>query len=322
MSSGSASFARILLKGRPTDLQLADRLRDPGLEGLEFYLALEDIDRPDWLQHLLGTVAKHEVPATFDYVVEGPLRSLDGEFFDIARASEADREVVWRLTEFAREIEAAATVIHCISSRTSAAECTEDERRRSLDRALPFVRYYAATCRQAGVIPTLENIPPVARMREGGFYYSPIGVLPQDLLYFARRVEGLQVTLDVSHAQLTINAALHVDESAWPQVRLLLRHLRGMLGVVDILQFIQLLEADVLEAHISNAEGLLDEGLPYGRGDMDLDVVVRRLLPRLRFLVTETIEPDPDQAAHMREAQQRLVAVRRQLEQEGQRDQW
>ena len=48
-------------------------------------------------------------------------------------------------------------------------------------------------------------------------------------------------------------------------------------------------------AHVSNAHGVLGEGLPYGSGDLDLDPVVRRLAALVPFIVAEISEPDPMQ---------------------------
>ncbi len=46
-------------------------------------------------------------------------------------------------------------------------------------------------------------------------------------------------------------------------------------------------------AHVSDAHGLLGEGLPYGTGELDLDPVVRRLGERVPYIVAEINEPDP-----------------------------
>ena len=61
----------------------------------------------------------------------------------------------------------------------------------------------------------------------------------------------------------------------------------------------------MVEAHISNAAGLFGEGMPYAEGDLAMDAVVRKLGAIVKYLVTETLEPDPDNAVGMREAQRR-----------------
>ena len=45
-------------------------------------------------------------------------------------------------------------------------------------------------------------------------------------------------------------------------------------------------------AHVSDASGLLGEGLPYGSGELELDPVVRRLAELVPFIVAEINEPD------------------------------
>ena len=62
--------------------------------------------------------------------------------------------------------------------------------------------------------------------------------------------------------------------------------------------------------HVSNATGLLGEGLPYGEGDMDLDPLIARLAGLARYLITETIEPDHDKARFMRQAQAQMRQAR------------
>src|SRR5213075_2411658 len=53
-------------------------------------------------------------------------------------------------------------------------------------------------------------------------------------------------------------------------------------------------------AHVSDAAGLLGEGLPYGEGELDLDPVVRRLGELVPFVVAEINEPDHARSPHMK----------------------
>ena len=53
-------------------------------------------------------------------------------------------------------------------------------------------------------------------------------------------------------------------------------------------------------AHVSDAHGLLGEGLPYGTGELDLDPVVRRLGERVPYIVAEINEPDPARSEDMK----------------------
>ena len=51
---------------------------------------------------------------------------------------------------------------------------------------------------------------------------------------------------------------------------------------------------------MSDAHGLLGEGLPYGSGELDLDPVVRRLGELVPFIVAEINEPDPARSGDMK----------------------
>ncbi len=156
------------------------------------------------------------------------------------------------------------------------------------------------------MVPTVENVPPVARMREASFMFSLIGTTPGDILALVQVIPDLKVTIDVSHAQLYINAyqaALSsVDDTLRPMVEFL--QIEGGVGSVDA--FIRIVAPALYEAHISNARGLLGEGLPYDDGELDMDATIGLLAQHATYIVTETIEPDPDHAIHMRQAQRRI----------------
>ena len=62
----------------------------------------------------------------------------------------------------------------------------------------------------------------------------------------------------------------------------------------------------LLACHVSNATGLLGEGAPYDDGDVDFDAEIPPASGQVTYFVTETLEPNPDRAALMRRAQERL----------------
>src|SRR5439155_1268568 len=64
-------------------------------------------------------------------------------------------------------------------------------------------------------------------------------------------------------------------------------------------------------AHVSDAHGLLGEGLPYGSGELELDPVVRRLGELVPFVVAEINEADPARSVEMKRAYR---AIERALE--------
>jgi hypothetical protein len=62
----------------------------------------------------------------------------------------------------------------------------------------------------------------------------------------------------------------------------------------------------LLTCHVANSAGLLGEGEPYDRGDLDLDALIAGLAPRVEYFVTETLEIDHDRAVEMRRALERM----------------
>jgi sugar phosphate isomerase/epimerase len=271
--------------------------------------------------------------------VEGPIRGLDGEYFDLAEQRPANFELLERLAEMGAAVGATGLVIHAIVPRFQLA-WDPAEREEVFARCLTLLQAYVAAAEAHGLVPTLENVPPVLRMRESRYLYTPVGMSPEDMVRFLDAVPGLHATLDVSHAQLYVNArqqaqlpsppalsqgergqVLHLPlgegrgEGAQPgeqadPVETLYAYLRHLPPIASVETFVDCLADRLFEVHVSNATGLLGEGLPYGEGDMDLDRLTARLSRLARYLITETLEPDHDAAVFMREAQQRLTAAR------------
>ena len=301
----------LLLKARPTPTQLADRWRAPAPDGLELYLDLADVRGPDWLDRLRHAWEASQPPAAAAVLVEGPIRSLDGRYFDLTRSDRANHELADRLIQAAQVVNARAINIHCVAPSHDPRVVSEAARQATLERALPFVQVFVAACGRAGVLPLIENIPPVGRMREGAFMYSPIGVEAQDLAWLTDAVPGLGITLDTSHAQLAINAASgRVGGDATDAA------LKGICAAyasrphpLDLVAYVEQAGPAIVSAHISNARGLLGEGLPYDDGDADLDRAVRALAERAAYLVTEPLEPNPEQADLMRDCWRRMQAA-------------
>lgn len=305
---------RIVLKARPTREQFADRLRAPWSEGIEVYLDARDIAAPDWHARLMAVVEEFPTPIGFTWLVEGPIRSLDGSYFDLTVDSDANREVVRRLVAFGRSVHAVSACVHLIAPTTTLVCPSRNEREGYLRRALPLARYYAETCDQAGLIPTVENIPPVSRMREGRVMTSLVGVLASDLISLASRVDGLRFTLDLSHAQLSVNAQRRTDPENGTDVETLVDSLASQCESADLLAFVETVHENVVVVHVADAVGLLGEGLRYGHGEAPLDAAIRRLLPRASYFVTEILEPDPDRSPSMREAEAHLRRLRAEVE--------
>ncbi len=283
------------------------------------------------------------MPPDFAIVVEGPIRGIDGQYFDLADLRPASFELIERLAELGAAVSATGLVIHAIVPRFHLA-WDPAERDAVRTRCLTMLRAYVAAAQAYGVVPTLENVPPVLRMREARYLYTPVGMSPDDVVWLLDRTPGLQATLDVSHAQLYVNARQHADvpgaahapddqadvldtrdsglgtrhSAYWAgpgaaeqqAIAALYAYLRHLPPITGVEAFVDALADRLFEVHVSNATGLLGEGLPYGDGDMNLDPLMTRLARLARYLITETLEPDHDQAIFMREAQARLTAAR------------
>ena len=317
MSPGSRARAKILLKARPTPRQLADRLRPPLPEGLELYLDGQDVATAEARQGVIDRLRAYHLPADFALVVEGPIRGLDGDFFDLADQRPANYELLDCLAELGAAVGASGLVIHAIVPRFTLA-WDAAERETVFARCLDLLRAYVAAAEAHGLVPTLENVPPVLRMRESRYLYTPVGMCPEDMRRFLDALPGLQTTLDVSHAQLYVNArqaaegplTADTEDAERGAVEALYAYLRHLPPIERVDRFVDCLGDRLFEVHVSNATGLLGEGLPYGEGDMDLDPLIARLAGLARYLITETLEPDHDQARFMRQAQAQMRQAR------------
>jgi len=306
--------AKLCLKARPTPRQLGDRLRPvDGVwpDGLELYLAAADLGTPQLVEAVAERVQGAEMPRDFALLIEGPVDSLDGADFDVTRDSESDMLVVERLAYLAEKIGARAVNIHVISPGQDLNRLTLECRAELLARALPFLSRFVELIQAAGAVPTVENMPPVLRMRRSDFFFTPIGMASEDLRWLAERLPGLRVLPDTSHAGLYLNARrLEPDpQYAWSAP------LRTYLDALpqeapDLVGYMQSLAPLVENAQISNASGVLGEGLAYGEGDFDLDPAIRWLSQHARHIVTETLEASNDDAVLMRDA---LRGMRRAL---------
>ncbi len=312
----AAPGSKILLKARPVSHQLADRLAAPVPDGLELYIHEADMADPDWLETLGARFDGFHWPPGFTWIVEGPVWSLDGQLFGLCRNAEADRELTRRLVRLAVRLGAVAVNVHCVDGSPDPAVLSASGRSQALERAIPYLRWYVRLCADAGLLPLVENVPPICRMRRAAFIYTPIGVEPGDLLACIAAAPGLGLTLDTSHAQLAVNAFRGVSPESGPtsagpvlegaSLPRAVAYYQALGGPTTLAEFITPLLSAVVSVHVSNAAGLLDEGLPYDVGDADLDGAVRRLRGAARYFVTEPLDPDENHAVLKREMQARL----------------
>ena len=278
MSTGSAAIP--LLKAAPEPDQIADRLNGGRWAGLELCLAPRHIAGPAALQRAIEvgrTVTERGLALTAECPVAWP----SGAFVRVDRLDDEARRGIEASARFAAGIGAPVLTIHLFVPLTpdefrAHGALDEDEVER-------YLRFYADTCAGHGVAPLIENVPPVLRMRTGGVYLSPVGGHWEDLLAWRVRVPELGFTLDTSHAALFANFA-----RAYPS----LFGLASDAGL-ELERYVEELGPATEVAHVSDAEGLLGEGLPYGTGELDLDPVVRRIGELVPYVVAEINEPDP-----------------------------
>ncbi len=306
----STRTTRIYLKARPTPAQLADRLAEPTPEGLELYLDRADLNGNAWLERLGRVTAVASALPDFGWIVEAPIRTLGNQYFDLTNDDADHRETLRRVIRAGEALRAHAANLHVVAPSLDPSALSEERRRRDLDRALPLLANYVDRCDAAGMIPQVENVPPVGRMREGAFVYSAIGAAPADLRELADRFPALRFTLDVSHAALYLNWRRAASVSLEPVWRAVAEFHRMVDDSVDLADVVRRLAERTLTVHVSNARGLLGEGLGYDEGDESLDAALAPLVGEVGYFVTETLEPDPDHASGMREAQRRLHSLR------------
>jgi hypothetical protein len=214
------------------------------------------------------------------------------------------------LADIARRIGARAVNIHVIAPSPDLSRLTRETHSALLDRATPFLRHFVEVTRAAEALPTVEHMPPVLRMRRSDFSFTPIGMASDDFRVLTQRIDGLRTLADTSHAALYLNARHQPPDPAYPWSEPLRHYLDELPAEPeDLIGFLEALP-NLENAQVSNAAGVLGEGLAYAKGDFDLDPPVRWLGSHVQHIVTETLESSNDDAVHMREALRRMrVAV-------------
>jgi nucleoside-diphosphate-sugar epimerase len=286
MSTGCAAIP--LLKAAPEPDQIADRLEGGPWRGLELCLAPHHVADDDSLRLAVAVVRDGLAGRELAITAEAPVTWPSGDAVRVDRLDDVARDGVVRSAEFARAVGSPVLTIHLFAPMSPA----EYRVHGGLDEGAveSFLRFYAEACLERGVVPLIENVPPVLRMRTGGVYLSPVGGHWRDLRHWADRVGELRFTLDTSHAGLFRSFA-----AMYPS-------LFGLTSDdgLELARYVEELGPHAEVAHVSDAHGLLGEGLPYGSGELDLDPVVRRLGELVRFVVAEINEPDPAASTDMK----------------------
>ncbi|HSJ92896.1 MAG TPA: SDR family NAD(P)-dependent oxidoreductase [Gaiellaceae bacterium] len=292
MSAGSAAIPQ--LKAAPRAEQIAERLEGGPWRGLELALLPPDVADDDAVARAIETVRRATDGHDLTLTAEAPVSWPSGAFVRVDRLTDEARACIERSVRFAEAIGSPVLTIHLY------APLAPDEFRAAppLDEKAvqEFLRFFAAACEARGVTPLVENVPPVLRMRVGGVFLSQVGGHWRDLRRWHARVPELRFTFDTSHAGLFRTFA-----AAYP----------SLFGLesdeeLDLARYVEELAPSLEVAHVSDAHGLLGEGLPLGDGELDLDPVTRRLGELCRFVVAEVNEPDPARSPAMKDGYRRI----------------
>jgi nucleoside-diphosphate-sugar epimerase len=300
MSIGSAAIP--LLKAAPEADQLADRLEGGPWSGLELCLLPGHVSNDEALAGALAVTRERLDGLGLAVTAEAPVSWPSGAHVRVDRLDAEARHCIERSVRFAAAIGSPVLTIHLFTpvdpDRYRAGYLPADLQ---IER---FLRFYAETCLAHGVKPLIENVPPVLRMRVGGIFLSPIGGHWRDLRRWRERVPELGFTIDLSHAAL-----FHSFAAAYPTPFEL-----DSADDLELERFVEELGPAAEVAHVSDAHGLLGEGLPYGAGEIELDPLVRRLGELVPFIVAEINEPDSSSSRQMKAGYR---AIERALQERG-----
>jgi nucleoside-diphosphate-sugar epimerase/sugar phosphate isomerase/epimerase len=288
MSTGCAAIP--LLKAAPRAEQLSERLAGGAWAGLELALLPDDVRDDGSLARAVEAVRRVAGDRGLALTAEAPVAWPSGAFVRVDRLDDEARAGIERSARFAAAIGADVLTIHLFvpqDPETFRAGGGLDE-----EAVRAFLGTFADACAGHGVIPLIENVPPILRMRTGGLFLSPVGGHWRDLAAWRTRVPSLRFTLDTSHAALFRTFA-----AAYP----------SLFGLPDdegleLERYVEELGPATEVAHVSNARGVLGEGLPYDEGELALDGPVRRLGELVRYVVAEVNEPDPARSPAMKAA--------------------
>jgi nucleoside-diphosphate-sugar epimerase len=267
-----------LLKAAPEADQLADRLEGGPWRGIELGLNTAHVVSESALGRAIDVSRRALDGLDMAVTAEAPLEWPSGAFVSVDRLDDEARTGIERSVRFAAAVGSRVLTVHLFVPQ----EPAEFSLNLAESRVESFLRFYAETCLECGVTPLIENVPPVLRMRTGGVFLSPVGGHWRDLLHWRERVPELGFTIDTSHAAL-----FRSFTAAYPS-------LFGLASddELDLPRYVEELGPHAEVAHVSDAHGLLGEGLPYGGGELELDPVVRRLGELVPYIVAEIAEPD------------------------------
>jgi len=288
MSTGSAAIP--LLKAAPEPEQIADRLAGGPWRGLELCLGPGHVSDDESVGRAIRVCEERLGVPGLAVTAEAPVSWPSGAFVRVDRLDDEARAGIERSAEFASAVGSPVLTIHLfIPLDPDAFRAAGPVHEAAVEQ---FLRFYAEAALSRGVTPLIENVPPVLRMRTGGVFFSQVGGHWRDLQAWRQRIPKLGFTIDISHAALFRSFAL-----AYPAL------FDADSGEeLEPERFVEELGPAAEVAHVSDAHGLLGEGLPYGTGELELDPIVRRLGELVPYIVAEINEPDPARSADMKKS--------------------
>jgi nucleoside-diphosphate-sugar epimerase/sugar phosphate isomerase/epimerase len=307
MSTGFDAIT--LLKAAPEPAQIAERLEGGPPRGIELCLGPRDVESDERVAAVIEAARAALPERDFAVTAEAPVSWPSGAHVRVDRLDDEARSGIERSAEFAAGVGSPVLTIHLFTPKSPEAfrsDWRPDGAGVDEDEVERFLRFFAEACTSRGVTPLIENVPPILRMRTGGVYLSPVGGHWRDLLDWRARIPELGFTVDTSHAAL-----FRAFAAAYPSLFAL-----GDLDELDLGRYVEELGPAAEVAHVSNAHGILGEGLPYATGDLDLDPVVRRLAALVPYIVAEISEPDPMNSSAMKagyHAIERVIAAPEEL---------
>src|SRR4051794_39646562 len=286
MSTGCRAVP--LLKAAPEPEQLADRLEDGEWKGIEIALMPRHV--ADDAAVAAAAEATRAAAAGLVVTAEAPVAWPRGAFVRVDRLDDEARAGIERSAEFAAKVGSSLLIIHLfipLSPEEFRASGSVD-----VKAVEEFLGFFVESCTSRGVAPLIENVPPILRMRTAGVYLSPLGGHWRDLVERLQPAHELGFPVDTSDGALFRAFATTVPglfARPWDEK-------------LELMRYVEELGPHAEVAHLSNAPGLLGEGLPYGSGELELDPVVSRLGELVPYIVAEINEPDPSRSVEMKSA--------------------
>src|SRR5215213_9302709 len=159
MSTGSAAIP--LLKAAPEPEQIADRLAGGPWRGLELCLGPSHVSDDAAVGRAIRVCEETLGPLDLAITAEAPVAWPSGAFVRVDRLDDEARAGIEASARFAQAIGSEVLTIHLFVPMDPAE--FRDGAGLGEDAVGEFLRFFARACLARGVIPLIENVPPVLR---------------------------------------------------------------------------------------------------------------------------------------------------------------